>query len=124
MEPFVGSQQFIQRLLARQRQVLPMRKQRVLLPLDVGPVLALQPAVFALPHFVEGLTQVCHDMELVEQNARLRCVPGRRVPKCLPHIHHRHTDAAALLRPQFSIEQVHTSFLPVCPAEPDCAPPQ
>jgi hypothetical protein len=35
---------------------------------------------------------VCHDMELVEQNARLRGVPGRRVLKCLPHVHHGQAD--------------------------------
>src|SRR5438309_2208514 len=93
-------------------------------PIDVGPILTLEPTVFALPYFVESLTQVVHDVEFVEQNTRLRCVPDRRVPKCLPHVHHGQSDSAALLGPQFSIEQVHARFLPVLPAEPDCSPPQ
>ena len=101
-----------------------MGKQRVFLPLDVGPVLAFEPAIFVLPHFVESLTQVFHHVELVEQNARLRGVSGRRVPKCLPHVHHRQADSVALLGPQFAIEQIHAGFLPVCPAEPDRSPPQ
>ena len=71
-EPFVGRQQRLQRLLTLKREVLFARQQRVFLTLDVAPLAALQPGILALANRIQGLTQMADDMELIEQNRRLR----------------------------------------------------
>ena len=45
-----------------------MRQQGVFLALDVAPVATRKPPVFALANRIQGLAQMAHDMELVEQN--------------------------------------------------------
>src|ERR1019366_2216348 len=57
VEPLVGRQQRLPRLLAVQGQVLPARQQRVFLALDVAPLAALETGILALANRIEGLTQ-------------------------------------------------------------------
>src|SRR5580704_17559083 len=78
VEPFVGGQQRLQRLLAVEREVLLARQQRVFLALNVAPLATLEPGVLALANRIEGLAQMADDMELVEQNRRLRRMRMRR----------------------------------------------
>jgi hypothetical protein len=42
------------------------------LALDVAPVTARKPPIFALANVIQSLAQMPHDMELVEQNRGLR----------------------------------------------------
>lgn len=72
VQPLVCSQQLPQRLAPVQSQVFPVGEQRVFLPLDVSAFLAAQPGVFTLSDFVERLSQMTQNMELVEENGRLR----------------------------------------------------
>src|SRR3989442_11634735 len=72
VQAFVGRQQRLERLSALHGQVLATREQRVLLTLDVAAILAAEPRVFALSYLVERFSQVAHDVELVEQDRRLR----------------------------------------------------
>src|ERR1700693_725609 len=58
VEPFVGRQQRLQRLLAVQGQVLPAQQQRVFLALDVAPLAALEPGILAPANRIQGLAQV------------------------------------------------------------------
>src|SRR3990170_8670506 len=51
IQAFVRRQQRLERLAALQREVLAMRKQRVLLALDVAAILATESAVLGLAHF-------------------------------------------------------------------------
>src|SRR5450756_2665113 len=87
VEPLVGRQQRLQRLLAFQAQVLLARQQRVFLTLDVAPLAALEPAILALANRIQGFAQMADDMELIEQNRRLRRMRIRRQSKRLPHVH-------------------------------------
>src|SRR5260370_30507983 len=100
IEPLVGPQQRLQRLLALYREVLLARPQPVFLPLDVAPPATLQSAIFALAHIIQGLAQMAHDMELVEQNRRLWRIGIRRQTEWLPHVHHRQANARTLPPPE------------------------
>src|SRR5215211_2592351 len=68
VQPLVGRQQRLQCSLAVEREVLLTRQQGVFLALDVAPVAAGEPRVLALAHRIEGLAEMAHDVELVEQN--------------------------------------------------------
>ena len=74
VQPLVGGEQHLQRLAALQREVLAAGQQGVLLALDEAPVLAGEPRVLALADLVERLPEMAHDVELVEQDRRLRRV--------------------------------------------------
>src|SRR5713101_1029862 len=66
VEPFVGRQQHLQRLLALKCEVLLARQQRVFLTLDIAPLAALEPGILALANRIQSLAQMADDMELVE----------------------------------------------------------
>ena len=66
-----------------------MRQQGVLLALDVAPFLTGQSGVLALAYLIERLSEVTQDVELVEQDRRLRCPLIRDRAKRFPHVHHR-----------------------------------
>jgi len=68
-----------------------MGEHRVLLSLEIGPLLTTEPGIFACSHLVDGLAQVAQDMEPVKEDRRLRSVIRleRRGAKDLPHVHHR-----------------------------------
>src|SRR5712692_11127210 len=74
VEPLVGRQQRLQRLPTLQREVRLARQQRVFLTLDVAPLAAREPGILTLANRIQGLAQMADDMELVEQNRRLRCM--------------------------------------------------
>src|ERR1700719_738551 len=72
----------------------------VLLALDEAPISAAEAGVFGLAHLVECLAEMADDVELVEQDRRLRRFVLRDVAERLPHVHHGELDFAALLDPQ------------------------
>ena len=78
--------------------------------------------VLGLAHLVERFAQVAHDVELVEQDRRLRRTCRGDVAKRLPHVHHRQANAAGLLRAQPVVEQRHARLRAVLAPEPDRAP--
>jgi hypothetical protein len=123
IEALVGRQKRLQGLPAIQRQVLVAAQQDILLALDVAPLRACKPGVFALSHCVERLTQMTHDVELVQQDGRLGRFIVRRVAKRLPHVHHRQTDATGLLLAQPIIELVHAGLRAILAAKPDRSAP-
>src|SRR6266567_4083159 len=99
VEPLVGGEQGLQGPPAIQGEVLTMREKRVLLALDETPILSRETRVLALADKVEGDAEVTQDMELVEEDARLRRMVAGRGAEGLPHIHHRHPDLPAFPRP-------------------------
>ncbi len=82
-----------------QGEVRTMREERVLLALDEATILSRETRVLALADEVEGDAEVSQDMELVEENTRLRRMVAGRGAEGLPHIHHRHPDLPAFPRP-------------------------
>src|SRR5450759_1094283 len=99
-----------------------MRKQRVLLALDVASILATESAVLGLAHLVERIAQMAQYVELVVQDRRLRCTLYRHVVKRLPHVHHRQANAPGLLLSQPVVEQRHARLFAVLSPKPDRAP--
>src|SRR5205807_874161 len=97
------------------------RQQRVFLPLDVAPPATLQPGIFALANPIQGLTQMAHDMELVEQNRRLWRIGIRRQTKWLPHVHHHQANARALPLAEPVVKLAHARLRTVLVAKPDRA---
>ena len=83
--------------------------------------LPVKPLVLALAHLVEGIAEVTDDVELVEQDVRLRCVLGlqRRRTERLPHVHHGQPDALAHRRSEALVELVHAGLGAVLATEPD-----
>src|ERR1700675_3120725 len=91
----------------------------VLLALDEAPTLAAEAGVFGLAHLVERLAEMAHDVELVEQDRRLRRFVLRDVAERLPHVHHGEPDFAALFEPQPVVERRHAGLGTILAAEPD-----
>ena len=119
VQPLISLQQFLQGRLPIQSKVLPMGKQRILLPLNKLPFFARKPGILAFPYRIQRLTQVTHDMKLVKKDGRLRRISPGRVPKRLPHVHDRQSDSFALLRPQPRKEKIHARFRTVFSPKPD-----
>src|SRR5690606_13415972 len=123
VQALVGCQQQSQILARLATEVLRMRQQRVLLPLDELSTAPTEPGVFLLAYLVERFIQVPEDMELVEQDRRLGSMAPGRVAKRFPHVHHGHADSFRLPFPEKSIELVHARFAAISAAEPDRAMP-
>jgi len=123
MQAFIRGQQRLQRLSPLQVQVLTTREQGVLLTLDVAPLFARESGVLALAYLIQRLAQVAHDVELVEQDGRLRRLLPGRITKGLPHVHHRQANAPALLVSEPGIELRHARLRAVLAPEPDRAHP-
>ena len=121
VESAVGREQFLERPPAVQRQVLSTREQRVLLTLDVASIPTAESPILGLAHLVERLAQMTHDVELVEENRRLRGTFVRHVAKWLPHVHHRQANAFGLLLAQPVVQHPHALLGAVFAAEPDRA---
>src|SRR5919198_1346137 len=119
IEPLVGGQQGLQRLPAVRGQILVAGQQDVLLTLDVAPILALQPGVLGLAHLVQGVVQVPHHMEFVEQDGGLGRPLGADIAEGFPHIHHRQPDAMALPLTQPLVELFHAGLRAILAAKPD-----
>src|SRR5579863_6011949 len=62
---------------------------------------------------------MAHDVELVEQDRRLRRFVLRDVAEWLPHVHYDEPDFAALLGPQPVVERRHAGLGTILAAEPD-----
>ena len=75
VEALVRGEEKAERLAPLERQVLAVREQGVLLPLDEATTLAGEAAVLALAHGVECLAEVTQHVELVEEDAGCRGVP-------------------------------------------------
>src|SRR5216683_1606152 len=99
VEPLVGGEQGLQGPPAIQGEVLTMREERVFLALDEAPILSRETRVLALADEVEGDAEVSQDMELVEEDTRLRRMVAGRGAERFPHVHHRHPDVPAFPRP-------------------------
>src|ERR1700688_1180935 len=89
VQALIGLQQKLKACSAFGRQVFLVRQQDVLLPLDELALRSRDASIFGLADFIEGFAEMAKDMELVEQNSRLRRVTPRRMTKRLPHIHDR-----------------------------------
>src|SRR3990172_6303955 len=122
IQALVRRQHLLERLAAFEREVLAMRKQRVLLALDVVSILAAESAVLGLAHLVERVAQMAQYVELVVQDRRPRCARRSHVVKRLPHVHHRQANPTGLLLAQPVVEQRHTRLFSVLSPEPDRAP--
>src|SRR5437773_7536575 len=124
LQPFIGLEQFLEGAAAVQGEVLPMRKQGILLAFNKLPVFAAQPGILVLPHLVQSLIEVTQDVEFVKQNPGLWSVLGleSRGAEGFPHIQDCQPNARALLGPQSRIEQIHTGFRPILPPKPDGPP--
>src|SRR5258707_5217570 len=62
---------------------------------------------------------MAHDVELVEQDRRMRRFVLRDIAEWLPHVHHGELDLAALLEPQPVVERRHAGLGTILAAEPD-----
>src|SRR5712692_7182522 len=122
VEPLVGRQQRLQRLPTLQREVRLARQQRVFLTLDVAPLAAREPGILTLANRIQGLAQMADDMELVEQNRRLRCMRIRRQTERLPHVHDGEANARTLSLAEPAVELAHARLRAVGAAEPDRPP--
>src|SRR3989442_2647943 len=119
VEPLVGLEQLAQGRSTIVGEVVPAGEQGVALPLDEGAVLAGETAVLAAPHLVERVTEVAHDVELVEDHPSVRSVLRERVAEGLPHVHRGELDGRALLRAQRGKEDVQVGFGASPAADPD-----
>src|SRR5665811_487208 len=84
-----------------------------------APLAALEPAILALANRIQGFAQMADDMELIEQNRRLRRMRIRRQSKRLPHVHDRQANARTLLLAEPGVELAHARLRPVLAAKPD-----
>src|SRR6202171_159064 len=91
----------------------------VLLALDEAPTLAAQAGGFGLARLVERLAETPREVELVEQDRRLRRFVLRDGAERLPHVHHGELDFAALFEPQPVVERRHAGLGTVLAAKPD-----
>src|SRR4051812_21497651 len=119
VEPLVGRQQCLQRFLAVEREVLLARQQRIFLALDVAALAARKPRILALANRIQRLAQMADDMELVEQNRRLRRMRIGRQMKRLPHIHDGKANARTLRLAQPGIKLAHARLRAIGAAKPD-----
>src|SRR5256712_5031026 len=124
VQPLVGGQQRLERSPAAEGQVLAVREQRVLLPLDEPALPPRHAGVLALADLVERLAQVAQHVELIEQEAGLRGVACGGEPKGLPHVHHRERDGGGLPGPEPRVERIEARLGAIRTAEPDRPLPQ
>src|SRR3989442_8457983 len=119
VETLVGLEQLAQGCSAIVGEVVAAGEQGVALPLDEGAVLAGETVVLAAPHLVERVTEVAHDVELVEDHPSVRSVLRERVAEGLPHVHRGELDGRALLRAQRGKEDVQVGLGGSPAADPD-----
>src|SRR6266566_485097 len=87
--------------------------------LDEAPISAAETGVFGLANLVERLAEMTNDVELVEQDRRLRGFVFRGVAEGLPHIHHGELDFSALFEPQPVVKRHHAGLGAIHAAKPD-----
>ena len=119
VQALVGGKERLQRLAAFQSEILPVREQGVLLPLDEAALLSREARVFALAHLVQRLAQMAHDVELVEEDRRLRGVAGGGIAKRFPHVHDGQPDMLSFPLAQPLVELRHARLGAILTAEPD-----
>ena len=119
VQALVGRQQRLERAPAAEGQVLAVRQQGVLLPLDEPALPPGHAGVLALADLIEGVAQMAQDVELVEQNAGLGGVARGREAKGFPHVHHREPQAGGLPGAEPGIELIQARLGAIRPAEPD-----
>lgn len=123
VEALVGRQQQLEIRSCCAGKVLWMRQQGVFLSLDELAFLALEARVLRLSDLVQRLAQMFYNVELIEQDGRLRGVTLGRVTKRLPHVRDGQAHALSLLFPEKSIELIHARFAAILTTEPDRAAP-
>ncbi len=121
-QALVGPEQFPERAAAGQREIGAVGEERVALALDKGSVLRGHPCVLGPADLLHRVGQMTQDVELVEQNLRLRGLGLHRVAKRLPHVHHRQPNPVGLLRPQVEKEPVQIGCGSARTADPDGTP--
>ena len=99
-----------------------MGEQGVALPLMKRAVLAGEPAVLAAAHLVERVARVAQDVELVEDDARLRRVARESSCETASTCPSRRAGCAPLLRAQRGKEVVQVRFGASLAADPDRPP--
>jgi len=122
VQSLVGVQQLGKRTTAVEREVFAVGEQGVALSLDEGAVLGGEAVVLAAANGVEGVAEVAHDVELVEDDTCLWCMARERGTKGLPHIHRGELDACRLFGTQRGKEEVHVGFGAALAADPDGPP--
>jgi len=93
-------------------------------------VLAAEPGILGLVYLIERLAEMAHDMELVEQDRRLR--RGRyggvakRLPRTCPErsrrVHDGEADLPAFLWAQLGVELRHAGLRAILATKPDRPP--
>ena len=120
-QSFVGVEEQLQPLLARDGQVVPARQQRELLALDEAASWSGEPAVFALANLVQGILQMTQHVKLVVDDQSLRSMARleRGVAERFPHVHHREPYFAGFFGAEPGIELVHAGLRAILAAEPN-----
>src|SRR5450432_1061657 len=99
-------------------QVLPATHQQPLLPFDEPPFFRTLSKEFRLAHFVDSITGVLHDVELVVDDLALWRPLLDAQPKRLPHVDTRRLNAFPLPTDQLSTEILIQRLLPSLRAKP------
>jgi hypothetical protein len=122
VEPLVGRKQLGEGAAAVEGEVLAVGEQGIALSLDEGAVLGGEAAVLTTADLVKRVAKVAHDVELVEDDARLWRMVRERGAKGLPHVHRGELDARRLFCAQRGKEEVHVGFGAALAADPDWSP--
>jgi hypothetical protein len=109
-DALVGFQQQGQRAPSLQIEIRLMRQERVALALDKAPVLLGHSPVLPAPDLIQGIAEMPHHMELVENHPSLRSVSFQRVSERRPHVHDRQPQRPAPLKSHVVEETVHVFF--------------
>ncbi|GJL70756.1 MAG: hypothetical protein NPIRA06_33910 [Nitrospirales bacterium] len=122
VEPPVSLEQLGEGTAAVEGEVLAVGEQGIALSLDEAAVFGGEPAVLTTADLVECVAEVAHDVELVEDDARLWCMARERGAEGLPHVHRGELDARRLLRAQGGEEEIHVGLGAALTADPDWTP--
>ena len=121
-QSLVGLEQLGEDTAAVEGEVFAVGEQGIALPLDEGPVLGGEAAVLTTADRVERVAKVAHDVELVEDTARLWCMARERGAKGLPPVHRGELDARRFWGTQCGKEEVHVGLGAALAADPDWSP--
>jgi hypothetical protein len=122
VQSLVGFTQLGKRTTAVEGAVCAVGEQGVALSLDESTVLGGEAAVLTTANLVERVAEVAHDVELVEDHARLGCMAPERGATGLPPVHGGELDARRFLGTQRGKEAVHGGFGAALAADPDGPP--
>jgi len=119
IQPLVDREELSKSESSLEGEIFVTGQERVLLAFDEAPFLARDPRVLALSDLVEGFAQMTQDMELVEQNGRLRSMALGGVAERFPHVHNRDLDTAGFPLSEPLVEGSHALLGTVDASKPD-----